>query len=138
MPAIDAYIFDKKGVKNNLILELEEGDSIMECIKKGMQEHGLNKVSVEAVDGVLKEGLINYFEGGYFKSSVLKNASLMLASGGFTLNYGELFGSMKIVTGDKPPMHGTFVRGIAKEGMKLTLSFIQLVEKDNGKGSGQG
>ena len=128
MPYIDAHLFNKKGVKKYLSLELEDGEGILESIKKGMEEHELKEVKVEKIEGAVEEILLNYFEKGTFKSSVLKDCKIIMASGNFKLSYGEIFGQTKIVTDDKPPVHGTLVRGKAKDGLKLSLSFLELVE----------
>jgi len=53
----------------------------------------------------------------------------MLASGSFKLSYGDLYGSMKIATSDKPPMHGTLVKGTAHDGFVIKLSFVELIDK---------
>lgn len=129
MPHIDAALFTKKGVKRSLTLILDEGDGVLECIKAGMIEQGLNEVKIEGVEGTIREGTINFFERSQFKSASLENSPVMIASGGFKLSYGELFGSMKIATDTKPPLHGTFVRGKAKEGLTLNLSFTEYIDK---------
>jgi len=108
---------------------LDEGDDILSCIKQGMEENNLELVNVEGIDGVMREGLINYFEKNSFKSSVIKDKTLILASGSFKLNYGEVFGNMKIVTQDKPPMHGTLVRGKAGQDLTIKLAFLELVDE---------
>ncbi|PIN84959.1 MAG: hypothetical protein COV47_04695 [Candidatus Diapherotrites archaeon CG11_big_fil_rev_8_21_14_0_20_37_9] len=130
MPYVDAFLFNKKGLKKNLVLELEEDESILTCIKQGMEQNNLEQVNVETIEGRMKECLINYFERNSFKSSVLKDVDILIASGSFKSSYSELFGSMKIVTNEKPPMQGTFVRGKASEGLKITLSFIEFVDKE--------
>jgi hypothetical protein len=129
MPHFDAYIFNKKGIKRNLTLILDEGDGILESIKQGMIQHGLNEVKIEGAEGKVKEVVINYFEHNQFKSSVLKDSNVMLASGSFKLSYGDLYGSMKIATSDKPPMHGTLVKGTAHDGFVIKLSFVELIDK---------
>lgn len=129
MPHFDAYIFNKKGVKRSLTLILDEGDGILESIKQGMVQHGLKEVTIDGVEGKVKEAVINYFERNQFKSSVLKGSSVMLASGTYKLSYGDLYGTMKIATADKPPMHGTLVKGTAHEGFTIKLSFVELVDK---------
>ena len=131
MPKIDAFLFDKKGSKKNLVLILDEDDGVIECIKQGMLEHKLELVKVESIEGSIKEAVINFFECGHFKSAVIKNKVLLKVSGNFKLNYGELFGQMKIVTDERPPIHGTLVRAKANQDLKLTLSFIELEEKED-------
>jgi len=128
MPHFDAHIFNGKGTKKNLKLVLDQGDGLLESIKCGMQEHNLDKVQISSVDGKIHEAVINYFEGGNFKASVIKNKEILNASGSFNLSYGELFGQMKIVTEDKPPLHGTLVRGKALDGFTINLIFVEVKE----------
>ena len=128
MPQIDAHLFNKKGVKKFLKLELEDGEGILESIKQGMKENNLKEVKIEKIEGPVEEILLNYFEKGTFKSNVIKDTNIMLASGNFKLSYGDLFGQTKVVTNNKPPVHGSLVRGKAKDGLKLSLSFLDLVE----------
>ncbi|MCR4369502.1 MAG: hypothetical protein NUV67_06385 [archaeon] len=128
MPYVDAHLFSKKGVKKQLTLILEDDDGIEESIKAGMKEHKLNSVTIESVDGSVKEAIINYFEGNSFRSSTIKDKAVMIASGSYKLSYDELFGTMKIVTNEKPPMHGTLVRGKAKDGLTIRLSFVDIVD----------
>ena len=130
MPYIDAALFNKKGVKRMLTLILDEGDGILESVKQAMVEHKVHEVTVESVEGRLKEAVINYFERNQFKSSALKGSEIMIASGNFKLSYGDLFGTMKIATNEKPPMHGTLVRGKASQGLTINLSFIEFIDKE--------
>ena len=129
MPHIDAHLFKKKGVRRTLRLILDEGDGILESIKASMKEHGINEVKVESVEGNVKDCLINFFERNQFKSLTLSGNKVMIASGGFKLSYGDLFGSLKIATEDKPPMHGTVVRGKAAQGLTINLSFMEFLDK---------
>ena len=129
MPHIDAHIFTKKGVKRDLTLILDEDDGILESIKSAMKEHAIKEVKVEGIEGTLKECVINFFERSNFKSATLKNEKTMLASGSFKLSFDDLYGSMKIATEGKPPMHGTVVKGKAGQDLTLKLSFVELVDK---------
>ena len=129
MPYIDAAIFMKKGVKCHLTLSLDEDDSIIDCIKRAMVEHKIYDVTIESVEGKFKEATINYFERNQFKSQVLRGNSVMIASGNYKLSYGELFGTFKVATNDKPPIQGTLVKGRAHQGFTIVLSFTEYVDK---------
>ncbi|MFH1392048.1 MAG: DUF296 domain-containing protein [Candidatus Diapherotrites archaeon] len=130
MPQVESHLFNGKGTKKNLKLVLEQGDGVLESIKQGMKEHNLDKVQICSVDGKMQEAVINYFEGGNFKASVIKNKEILTASGSFTISYDELFGQMKIITSDKPPIHGTLVRGKGTDGFTINLTFVELKEDD--------
>ncbi len=129
MPHIDAALFTKKGVRRTLTLILDEGDGILESIKAAMLEHKINDVKIESVEGCVQEAVINYFERNMFKSSTLKGNRIMIASGNYKLSYGELFGTFKLATEDKPPMQGTLVKGKAAQGLTINLSFMEYLEK---------
>ena len=132
MPHIDTHmhakIFTQKGVKKFVELFFDEDDSILEGVKKAMQEHNLAEVNVEEADGVIKGGAINFFERSSYGSKELSDSRVMRVSGNFKLSYGELYGQMKIFTYDKPPLQGTLVRGKARAGFSLKLSFIEFVD----------
>ncbi len=129
MPHIDAALFNKKGVRHSLTLILDEGDGILESIKAAMLEHHINDVKIEGAEGAVQEAVINYFERSQFKSSTLSGNRIMIATGNYKLSYGELFGTFKLATEDKPPMQGTLVRGKAAQGLTINLSFMEYVDK---------
>lgn len=129
MPHFDAYLFNKKGVRRNVTIILDEGDGIIESIRAAMNEHKISEAKLDALDGTIRDGVINFFERNQFKSANLKDAKVMIASGNFKLSYGEIFGGMKVATETKPPMHGTFVKGKAAEGLTINLSFLEYVDK---------
>lgn len=133
MPHFDSYLFNKKGVKRNLTLILDEDDNILDSIKVGMQKHGINEAKIESVEGMIKECLINYFEHNNFKSQILKNAPIMVASGSFKLSYGDLYGSMKIATAQKPPIQGTLVKGKASQDLTIKMSFVEYIDLNENK-----
>ena len=128
MPHIDAHIFNKRGVKKELTLVLDEGDSILDSVKRAMGEHNVPEVNVEEAEGTIKEGAINFFERSSYRNAQLRNSRVIRVSGNFKLSYGELYGTMKIFTYDKPPLHGTLVKGAAAQGFTLKLSFVELVD----------
>ncbi len=127
MPHIDAHLFNKKGVRGELTLLLDDGDSILDSVKKAMAEHNIREATLEEAEGTIKDGVINFFERSNYGTAVLKGNRVMRVSGTFKLSYGDLYGTMKISTFDKPPLQGTLVKGKADDGFKLKLSFIQLV-----------
>ena len=130
MPHIDAQLFKKKGVRKTLTLELDDGDSILDCIKSALAEHNIKEANVESAEGTFKDGVINFFERNSYGTADLKGHQVMRVSGIFKLSYGDLYGTMKISTFDKPPLQGTFVKGHANAGFKYfsilaALQFLQ-------------
>ncbi|HLC79711.1 MAG TPA: DUF296 domain-containing protein [archaeon] len=128
MPHIDAHLFNKRGVKNYLTLILDEGDNILGCIKSAMNEHKITEVNIEEAEGNFRDGVINYFERSSYKTAELNGNQIMRVSGNFKMSYGDLYGKMNVATFDKPPLQGTLVRGSAKAGFTLKLSFIQFID----------
>ncbi|MFH1257290.1 MAG: DUF296 domain-containing protein [Candidatus Diapherotrites archaeon] len=126
MPYIDAQLFKKKGEKKVLRLVLDEGDIVLDSIKKAMAEHEIEQAKVEDMNGILREATVNYMNGSRYESKVLKNQQILRASGNFKHHYGELYGSMNVSTADKNPLTATFVKGKAAEGLEIKMSFIQL------------
>ncbi len=128
MPHIDAYLFKKKGVKRQLTLVLDEDDSILECIKQGMQEQGLTDVTVEGMDGVIKEGLGSYMDGSQFITKKFANDEVFNASGKYKLQVNQLWGNLRVIVNVKNPLHVTLSKGKAAQGLKINLSYIELVD----------
>lgn len=133
LPAFDAILFNKKGIRKNLSLILDEGDDIVSCIRQGMKEHDLSEARVDGMEGKIREGIANYMSGSHYKSKSLNNQEIIMASGSYKLSFDELFGSMNITTGGKPPITATFVKGKACQNLKIILSFIE-IEGDNPAG----
>jgi len=125
-PHVDSIIFDKRAVKRNLKIQLDDGENLLGAIKEAMAQHKISECKVEDIEGEMKDGFINYFEGSSYKNASLANRKMLRASGTFRLNFGELWGTMHISTADKRPLSGTFVKGTAKEGLKIRLSFIDM------------
>ncbi|MBI5884787.1 hypothetical protein HZB89_01670, partial [archaeon] len=126
LPAFDAILFNKKGTRKSLSLILDEGDDIVSCIRQGMKEHCLSEARVDGMEGKIREGIANYMSGSHYKSKKLDNQEIIMASGGYKLSFDELFGSMNITTGGKPPITATFVKGKACQNLKVMLSFIEI------------
>ena len=129
MPSTGYSFFNKRGVKRELTLLLDEGDDVLECVQAGMREHSLSEVTVTGIEGTLAEGIINYFLKNEFKSAVLKDKALLSASGSFKLTHEGLFGSMKVIAMGRPPLHGTLVKGKAGNDFTLKLSFVEFLDQ---------
>jgi predicted DNA-binding protein with PD1-like motif len=125
MPHFDAVLFNKKVEKKILRLILDENDSILDSIKKGMQEQKIKECRVEDAGGEVKHAIINFMDGNKYKKMDLRNIQVLRASGNFKLNFDDLWGTMHISTGGKKPITGTLVNGNAGEGFELKLSFVQ-------------
>src|SRR3989338_11633329 len=119
MPYLDAALFNKKAKKHILKLILDDNDSILESIRRGMLENKLKECKVEDASGKVKHAVISFMEGSNFNKMDLRDAAILRASGNFKLNFDELWGIMHISTASKKPITGTVVRGTAAEGFEL-------------------
>ena len=129
MPAVDAIIFNKRGVRKSLKLVLDDGDEVFSCIKQAMKEHTISEVKVEEMNGTFKEGELNYFEGNRYKLANLSGKVSFRASGLFKLSYDELYGSMHVSINERHPLTGTLVKARGTEGFEVKLSFVEFHEK---------
>ncbi len=125
-PHMDAMIFKKSGKKKILSVVLSEDEDILSSIKEAMKQHNLKECRVEDMNGTIKEGHINYFEGNSYKSASLVNRPILKASGNFKLTASELWGSMHVSTAEKRPTTGTLVEGTAAEGLQIKMSFVEI------------
>ena len=73
MPRVDSAFFKNNLIRKNLVIELEEGESIIPSIKEAMKQHKLKEVKVEDMEGVIKAGQINFMDRSNFKSLKLDN-----------------------------------------------------------------
>ncbi len=126
VPHFDSLLFNKKSVKKFLTVSFDEGENILDCLKKAMLDHGLKECRVEGLDGTIKSAKVNFFDGGKFGASTIKNKPIMAASGNFKVSGGDLWGSMNICTSEKKPLSGTFVTGFAGENLQLKVSFVEI------------
>ena len=111
-----------------MTMVLDEGDSILESIKIGMKQYGLNEVTVEGMEGKIKEGIASYMEGSRFMTKNFSNDEVFNASGKYRLQVDQLWGNIHVVLNPKAPLNVTLVKGKASDGLKIELSFIEFVD----------
>jgi len=128
VPPFDSSLFNKKSIKKFLTVSFDDGENILDCLEQAMIEHNLRECRVERLDGTIKTAKVNFFEGGKFGASTIKNKPIMAASGNFKLSGGDLWGSMNICTSEKKPLSCTFVTGLASENLQLKVSFVEIVK----------
>jgi len=125
MPRIDSAFFRNNLEKKNLIITLDENESIIQAIKQAMMQYKIKEVKIEDINGSVKEALISFMDGPNYRSKKLVDRELLRAAGNFKLSFDELFGVMNISTKGKPPLSGTLVTGKAKQGLEIKLSFFE-------------
>ncbi|MDO8627480.1 MAG: hypothetical protein Q7K42_03375 [Candidatus Diapherotrites archaeon] len=128
MPYFDSHLFQKRGEKRTLTLILDEGDSILECIKTGMKQQGLNEVTIEGMSGTIKEGIGSYMEGSRFMTKNFANDDVFNASGKYKLQVDQLWGNLHVIINVKSPLNVTLVKGKASQDLKIDMSFIEFID----------
>ena len=111
-----------------MTLILDENDSILESIKLGMKEHGVKEVTVEGMEGTLKEGIGSYMEGSRFMTKNFANDDVFNASGKYKLQVDQLWGNLHVIVNQKSPLNVTLVKGKSAQGLIVNLSFIEFVD----------
>lgn len=110
-----------KSEKKVLKLILEEDDSIIRSIEEGMKAHNIREANIEDVNGSIKEGTITNMEKGKYNEFEIRETQLLRASGIFKFGGDDLWGSLNVFTGGKRPISGKLTKGIAMDGLEITL-----------------
>ena len=105
--------------KNKLILELDENDNILACIKQGMLDNNIKEASVKSIEGKLLSGLINAKEG----RTRVEDAELINAKGKFKFGGDELWGNIEVFTEGIKPIIGPLLQGTATQGLTITFEY---------------
>jgi len=129
MPHVDKLIGKEAPIKKTLAITLDEGDNILPCIRKAMQDNNVSECKALEVNGSIREATISFHDGERQRYRVLKDTELLRASGKLRLSYGELYGSLTISTADKAPIKGELVRGTASFPLEFKFSFNPELQK---------
>jgi len=122
--------FSGKGIPKELLLELSEDEDVFDSIKQGMLENNLNKVLVKKIEGHIKKAFINYMLGSRFKSREIQKIKVEDASGHYELMGKDFFGNLHVIINEEGKRNTvTLTKGKASEGLKITLSFVQILSK---------
>ena len=129
MPGNDVMIFKGRGVRKELVLQLSDGEDLFACIRQAMAEGKIERSEVAAIEGRIKEGNVNYFQGNKYKSLEIKDANVYKASGKYEMRGRDLFGKISVIINQNGRMNTvTLGKGTASEGLKIRLSFIEVHE----------
>jgi len=113
---------DKEIVKSKkLKLILDDEDEILDSISTGMLENNLIKVKLESIEGTLLEGKI--LEDRTGEKINVSNKGIISANGTFSLTNGDLWGTLSIFIDKVKPITGKLIKGTAKNGTEIVLSF---------------
>jgi hypothetical protein len=136
MGDLDTVIYDGKSVEKNLTLLFEEGDDVIQGMKKAIQEHNIKEARAVSADGELQDAVIQYFIHHKFSTHQLKNGRIINVSGRFLNLKDGIYGDLKVSFLLGMQMwNGTLTKAKAKKGFQLTLKFREKIE-EAGKGLG--
>jgi predicted DNA-binding protein with PD1-like motif len=110
----------EKKEKKKISIILDEDDDVLKSIEKGLKENNVKSAEITSINGFLKEGLINSINEGKI---VINNAEIIKASGKFKFGGDDLWGKMNVFTGNKKPLTGQLLKGIAKQDFEITLEY---------------
>jgi hypothetical protein len=105
--------------KSKFILELDENDDVLKCIKQGMLDNNIKEANVKAINGKMLNGLINAKEG----RTRVEDAELINAKGKFKFGGDELWGSIEVFTEGIKPIVGPLLQGKAAQGLTITFEY---------------
>lgn len=130
MSQLDTTIYTGKRVEKNLTLLFDEGDDVIQGMRKAIQEHGIREANAKSADGELSDALIQYFIHNKFTSHEIKNGRIVNVSGRFLNLKDGVYGDLKVSFMLGMQMwNGTLTRARAKKGFQLTLSFREEADK---------
>jgi len=109
----------------NLILELDENDDILSSIAQGLRENKIKEAKLVDINGFVIKGIVNCMEGAKYKRIDIKDIEIMRASGNFKMGGEDMWGNLNVFTAGRKPISGTLLKGSAKQGLKITLNFIE-------------
>lgn len=127
MPYVDKHLEEEKEevTKKNLVLELEEGESVFSSIKQAMAEHSIKEAKVDYIDGNLTEAVVETDQREQQITKKIKDMETISASGSFKMGGEDMWGNMRIALNPKDPVIGTLISGTAANGLKIRLSFYE-------------
>ncbi len=116
------YMTAKKKV---LSVEMDEGDDVIKSIEQAMRDNSIRESSVQSIEGVIKSGIMNTFNGNKYLAIVLDNTSILNASGNFQLGKEELFGGLNVSAKLAKATTGRLASAVAGKGLKVSLLFYK-------------
>jgi hypothetical protein len=126
-PRMESLLFQKKAAAKILRIELDENDNIIDCIKQCLHEHKIDEATVVNVQGLVKQGVINYFQNGLFKSKEIRNQSFVKTHAVYREAGSDFYGDFHITFEEGNHRRtATLVKGIASQGLILEVEFISL------------
>lgn len=119
-----------KATEQVMKITLEDGEDILESLRKAADESGLNEFRVGEMSGLWKEGFMNYFEGNRFKSrKTLDIERIKAGSGKFVRQgNGKFNGDLHVaVPVGNNVINGTLLKGKAAKELTIKIKFLKFV-----------
>lgn len=131
--AIASEFFDPNKCKMKEIeIILDENDDILDCIKIAMKENNIRMADIILFEGDVINFSVNYFEKGSLKNvKFFEPHKITKGLGQFKYDYikDAIFGRVRIIYLHKDKtFDGILMSGKAKNGFKITLSFMEQKE----------
>lgn len=115
----------EKAVEQPLTIILEDGEDILECLGKAMQEHCAKEFKVTEMKGSWKQGFMNYFLKNSFKSRKSFDTERIVAGSGKFVKEGSKYrGDLHITVAlGNQRVNGTLLEGKAAGGLEIKAKF---------------
>jgi predicted DNA-binding protein with PD1-like motif len=131
MGNMDSEFFNRDKVKiKDLVLVLDDGDNILDCIKQGMIENHVSKAEIIGFEGSIKNATVSYFQRSTMRNVELNDTKKVVkANGDFKMDFADnhrVFGRIRLIylENDKT-FEGILVRGHAAGELKITLQYME-------------
>jgi hypothetical protein len=131
--AIASEYFDpNKSQMKEIDIILDENDDILDCIKLSMKENNIMMADIVLFEGEVINFSVNYFERGSLKNvKFFEPHTITKGIGQFKYDYikDSIFGRVRIIYLHKEKtFDGILMSGKAKDGFKITLSYLEQKE----------
>lgn len=122
----------EKAVEQFLTISLEDGEDILESLKKAALEHGIKEFKITGMNGFWKQGFMNYFLKNQFKSRRTFDIEKINAGSGKFVKQGKDYsGDLHIVVAlGNNRINGTLLEGKAAKELTIKLKFPKFIEEN--------
>ncbi|MFH1544770.1 MAG: hypothetical protein ABIE23_01585 [archaeon] len=128
MPLMESQILTEKAELKYLNLAFDEGDEVIPLMKQALMEAGIDNAKIVGCSGIIRQGIMNYFQKSFYKSRELNNTRVMNGSGRFVKEGNDFRGDFHIaVLIGSQYWNGTLVKGIASDGFSIRIEFISFL-----------
>lgn len=121
----------ERAIEQPLTIILEDGEDILECLKKAALEQDAKEFKITDINGSWKEGFMNYFLKNQFKSrKSFETERITAGSGKFTRKGNDYSGDLKIAVAlGNQRINGTLLEGKAAKELTIKLKFPKFLQE---------